>query len=376
MLIGIDASRAAVGRRTGTEAYSLRLIRALLNLAPEHRFRLYFNQPPAAGLFPPAPNVEQRIIPFPRLWTHLRLAAELVQNRPDILLVPSHVLPFVFPGPAVVTVHDLGYLHFPQAHPTFSRLYLDWTTRWNARRAAVIIADSEATRQDLVTHYRADPAKIRVVYPGYDETLRPVRTGPAASTGDPIRLAAVKKRYSIQGDYLLYLGTLQPRKNLLRLIDAFTQLPNPQSPIPNPPLQLVLAGAPGWLSAPILERARQAGVVLPGFIADEDKAALLSGAAAFLFPSLYEGFGFPVLEAMACGAPVICSNTSSLPEVAGDAALLVDPLDTAGLTAAIQNLLSDHSLQKDLTRRGFANLRRFSWQQCARQVLTAIESAA
>jgi glycosyltransferase involved in cell wall biosynthesis len=140
----------------------------------------------------------------------------------------------------------------------------------------------------------------------------------------------------------------------------------------------VLAGNSGWLAGPILEYARQAGpaVHITGFIAEEDKAALISGATAFLFPSLYEGFGFPVLEAMACGTPVICSNTSSLPEVAGDAALLVDPLDTAGLATAIRRILTDGSLRTGLARRGIANIQRFSWQRCARQVLAAIESIA
>ncbi|NOR84302.1 MAG: glycosyltransferase [Ardenticatenales bacterium] len=385
MLIGIDASRATVAHRTGTEAYSLRLIQALLAIKDEdrpspHHFRLYLNRAPQANLFPSEPTIEERVIPFPRLWTHLRLAAELSSRRPDVLYVPSHVLPFAFPGPAAVTVHDLGYRVFPWAHPALNRLYLDWSTRWNARRASVVIADSEATRRDLIDQYQTDPGKIVVAYPGYDEDLHPVH--------DPARLTALRKRYGFpdplagcpgEGAYLLYLGTLQPRKNLIRLIDAYTRaVDSPGSPSPEPGPLLVLAGSPGWLAGPILEYARQAGptVHITGFIAEEDKAALISGATAFLFPSLYEGFGFPVLEAMACGTPVICSNTSSLPQVAGDAALLVDPLDTAGLATAIRHVLTDESLRSGLTRRGFANLQRFSWQRCARQVLAAIESIA
>jgi len=385
MLIGIDASRATVAHRTGTEAYSLRLIQALLAIKDEdrpspHHFRLYLNRAPQANLFPSEPNIEERVIPFPRLWTHLRLAAELSSRRPDVLYVPSHVLPFAFPGPAAVTVHDLGYRVFPRAHPVLDRLYLDWSTRWNARRASVVIVDSEATRRDLIDQYQTDPGKIVVVHPGYDEDLHPVR--------DPARLTAIRKRYGIpaslaggpgEGAYLLHLGTLQPRKNLIRLIDAFTRAVDPPGiPSPEPRPLLVLAGNPGWLAGPILEHARQAGpaVHITGFIAEEDKAALISGATAFLFPSLYEGFGFPVLEAMACGTPVICSNTSSLPEVAGDAALMVDPIDTAGLATAIRRVLTDESLRSGLTRRGFANLQRFSWQRCARQVLAAIESIA
>ncbi len=364
MLIGIDASRAATARRTGTEAYSLYLIRALLSLSSGHRFRLFFNQPPPAGLVPAAPNVELSMIPFPRLWTHLRLAAKLVQRPVDVLFVPSHVLPLAFPGRAAVTVHDLGYLHFPDAHPAFNRWYLDWSTRRNVRRASAVIADSEATRRDLVAHCRADPAKIVVAYPGRDETLQPVPPTAAA-------LAAVRQKYGIEGDYLLHIGTLQPRKNLIRLMDAYAQVRER-----HPALQLVLAGQPGWLAGHILARSRQVGAILPGFVADENKPALLSGAAAFVFPSLYEGFGFPVLEAMACGTPVICSDSSSLPEVAGDAAVLVDPQDTAGLAAAIERVLSDDLLRAGLVQRGLENVKRFSWESCAQQVLAAIEGAA
>jgi glycosyltransferase involved in cell wall biosynthesis len=371
MIIGIDASRTTVARRTGTEAYSLFLIRALLELSSEHRFRLYFSSPPAEDLFPSAANVDICIIPFPRLWTHLRLGAELARdrlgsphNRVDLLYVPSHVLPLAFPGPAVATVHDLGYRHFPRAHPVFARIYLDWSTRWNSWRATTVIADSEATRQDLVAHYRIEPGKIVVAYPGYDDTLRPVR--------NPERLAAVRKRYKIEKDYLIFIGTLQPRKNLLRLIDAYASIPGIDK-------QLVLAGNPGWLSSPILDHARRAGVVLPGYTEDEDKAALLSGASAFLFPSLYEGFGFPVLEAMACGTPVLCGNSSSLPELVsgpeGDAALLVDPLDTVAMSEAIERIVSDQALRDSLVQSGFANLQRFSWKNCAQQVLSVLEGA-
>jgi glycosyltransferase involved in cell wall biosynthesis len=362
MIIGVDASRATATRRTGTEAYSLHLVRALLALPSAHRWRLYFNQPPPDELVPAGERVERRVLPFPRLWTHVRLAAELVRQRVDVLYVPAHVLPIAFLGPAVVTVHDLGYRMFPEAHPLPSRLYLEWGTRWNARRARTVIADSEATRRDLVAHYGVDPAKIVVAYPGYDESLRPVQ--------EPESLRAVRVRYGIEKDYFLAMGTLQPRKNLVRLIDAYASLPVGSRP------QLVLAGKRGWLAEPILARAEEAGAVVPGFVAEEDKAALLSGATAFLFPSLYEGFGFPALEAMACRTPVICSNTSSLPEVAGEAALLVDPLETAAWTEAMARIQHEPALRAELVERGAARVKRFSWGRCAETVMAAIEGAA
>ncbi len=216
MLIGIDASRAVAARPTGTEVYSQRVIEALLALDSPHRFRLYLRSAPPASAFPGA---DLRLIPCPRLWTHLRLSWEMARRPPDALFIPAHVLPLVHPRASLVTVHDLGYLHFPEAHPWRQRLYLDLSTRWNARAATHIMADSEATKSDLVAHYGVPPDKITVAYPGCDESLAPVR--------DPATIEAVKTRHGITGDYFLYLGTLQPRKNLSRLITAFaTQSPS------------------------------------------------------------------------------------------------------------------------------------------------------
>jgi glycosyltransferase involved in cell wall biosynthesis len=363
MLIGIDASRAIAGRPTGTEVYSQRLIQALLALDSPHRFRLYFRSTPPAGGFSDA---ELRVIPFPRLWTHLRLSWEMVCRPPDALFVPSHVLPLAHPRASLVTVHDLGYLQFPETHPWHQRLYLDLSTRWSARAAAHILADSEATRSDLVARYGTPPEKITVAHPGYDETLAPAR--------DPATVEAVKARFGIAGDYFLYLGTLQPRKNLARVIAAFAAL---KSEILKPDTVLVLAGKRGWLYEDLFAQVRYMGlegrVLFPGYIPDEDKAALLSGALAFVFPSLYEGFGLPVLEAQACGCPVITSTTSSLPEVAGDAALLVDPGDSDAIAAAMQRIAADSALRETLVEQGLANVHRFSWTACAQSVMSVIE---
>ena len=361
MLIGVDASRAVTARPTGTETYSRRLIQTLLGLESRHRFRLYFRSSPPAGAFPGA---QVRAIPFPRLWTHLRLSWEMARHPPDALFVPAHVLPVVHPRASLVTVHDLGYLHFPGAHPWRQRLYLDLSTRWNARVAAHVLADSQATRADLVGRYGTPPDRITVAYPGCDETLAPVH--------DPEAIEAVKARYDISGDYFLYLGTLQPRKNLARVVAAFADL--------RPAAVLVLAGKRGWLYEDLFAQVRRLGlegrVLFPGYVPDGDKAALLGGALAFVFPSLYEGFGLPVLEAQACGCPVLTSTTSSLPEVAGDAALLIDPGDTGAIAAGMEQIASAPGLRAALIERGLANVRRFSWSACAQTVLDAIEHCA
>jgi glycosyltransferase involved in cell wall biosynthesis len=365
MHVAIDASRAATAQRTGTEGYAYHLIEALLPLAQArgHQVTLYFNQPPPEGVFRGATH---QIIPFPRLWTHLRLGWALRRNPPDLFFTPAHVIPLSYFGPSVATVHDLGYRVFPSAHTTFQLAYLNWSTLHNARRSRRVLADSLATRDDLVRFYHINPQKIEVVYPGVNPALAPVR--------DVQALEAVQAKYTIDSPYLLYLGTLQPRKNLVRLVEAYGASDVPET--------LVLAGKAGWLSRPILEAmARlplpvQARIRITGFVDEADKAALLSGATALLYPSLYEGFGFPVLEAQACTTPVLCAESSSLPEVAGEGALLVEATDTGAIRDGIERLSADSALRQRLVAAGLENVQRFSWQHTAGSALAVLEEAA
>lgn len=365
--IGIDASRAARAQRTGTETYALELIKELAQLtSANRRLRLYTPHPPQHTDWPDSTHIETRVIPWPRLWTHLRLSVELHQHPPEVLFVPAHVLPLYCPVPAVVTVHDLGYRHYPAAHRRFDRWYLDWSTRRHTRVANHIIADSLATQQDLLNFYGADPQNITAVYLGRDESLAPVTNAGIINQA--------KTTYGITGDYLLYLGTLHPRKNLVRLVEAFHQAAHPAA---NPNLKLVIAGKKGWMYDTIFERVQQLGVagrvIFPGYVQDAGKPALLSGALAYVFPSLYEGFGLPVLEAMACGTPVLTSNISSLPEVAGQAALLVDPHDTAAIAHGLAQLIANPGLRQQLIERGYHQIQKFSWQTAAGQVMEILE---
>jgi glycosyltransferase involved in cell wall biosynthesis len=373
MLIGIDASRAVAARRTGTENYSLNLIRELLAQGQDRRFRLYFNRAPATDLF--LGGAEWRVMPFPRLWTHLRLSWEMLSNPPDLLFVPSHVLPLAHPQHTVVTVHDLGYHYYPEAHTLFQNVYLRWSTQYNARAATRVLADSEATRQDLIRYYGTPKEKIAVVYPGRDEALAPV--------AESQRLADMRAHYGLSDSYFLYVGTLHPRKNLVRLVQAFASLIQSltsSSQHPMDSLQLVLAGQKGWLYEEIFAEVRRLDlterVVLTGYVPDAHLGGLLSGALAFVFPSLYEGFGLPVLEAMACGTPVVCSDVSSLPEIAGDAALLVDPLDAEDLAQALYQIAVDERLRRTLVARGLQQVQLFSWRRCAQETLQVLEDAA
>lgn len=357
MRIGIDASRAFTPRPTGTERYASQLIRALVTAAPDVAFRLYTRGEPVPE-WVEKPNVEVRAIPFPRLWTHLRLSAELRRSPVDHLLVPAHVLPLVHPPHSSVTVHDLGYLYFPQAHAVRDRTYLDLSTRWSAHTAEWLWADSEATRDDLVRWYHVSPSKIVVAYPGVDESLRrpPER-----------EIQLLRERYGL-GRYVLSVGTIQPRKNYMRLIEAFSRQ--------DTGLCLVIAGRKGWLCGEILETSArlqvQERVRFLDYVPQEELAALYAGAAAFIMPSLYEGFGLPVLEAMACGTPVACSNTSSLPEVGGEAALLFAPQNVGTIASAIARLVEDPAERARRVELGYKNVRRFTWDHCARTMLERI----
>lgn len=361
MRIAIDASRATVRQRTGTEHYALQLIRHLLALDSPHEFHLYFRDEPTADLFP-TKNYTAHVIPLLRAWTHLRFASEIWRVRPDVTFVPAHTLPAAFPGKAVVTVHDLGYLYFPEAHPRREYHYLDLTTRHSAHRASLVLADSIATQQDLAYFYNLPLDKIRVVYPGRDETLKPIREKSA--------LAAVRKKYRLPETYLLFVGTLQPRKNIQRLVNAFLRW---QETSRRQEVVLVLAGKPGWLYESAWAEGKK-NVRLLGYVDDADITALYSGALGLVFPSLYEGFGFPVLEAMACEIPVLCSSTSSLPELAGDAAILVNPESVTAIENGIRQLVEDPLTRKTLVERGREQVRLFTWQQAAEQTLEALEA--
>lgn len=383
MRLAIDASRTTAARITGTEAYARDLIRALIasmpapaseigyNLDSDPRIvsnfktghsvliDLYFRDAPAPDLFPQIPHVRRRVIPFRRAWTHLRFAAALWRDRPDWTFVPAHTLPFVFPGRAAVTVHDLGYKVFPAAHTWLSRLYLDLTTRFSARRAAVVFADSRATAADLTRWYGTPPDKIRVVYPGVSMPERDV---------PPEEIAAVRAKYGLPERYFLFLGTLQPRKNLARLTDAYRKYRAGGGRT-----ALALVGGRGWLFDPMWTAGD--GVIAPGYADDADKAALYAGSVGLVLPSLYEGFGFPVVEAARCGAPVLCSNTSSLAELGGDAALRIDPLDTDAIADGLRRLDAlTRAERADRVQRGRADAARFTWESAAEAVWTALMS--
>jgi glycosyltransferase involved in cell wall biosynthesis len=367
------------GNRTGTEHYSARLLAVLtrLNTAVGHRFTYYVNAPVTSDPqelfgFPLPNNFHLKALPFPRLWTHVRLSMEMFQHPPDVLFVPSHVIPLRHPPASVVTIHDVGYLYYPAAHTRQSLLYLHQSTRFSVRAARLIIAISQTTAQDLQKFYRVPAEKIRVIPHGCDPAFQPVE--------DLATLARIRVRYGLPFDrpYILYVGTLQPRKNLGRLIEAFA-LGLRDDRLGNPPPVLALAGKRGWLYDSLFTQVQTLGlegqVIFPGYVEQEDLPALISGAAVFALPSLYEGFGLPALEAMACGTPLIAAKASSLPEVVDEAGLLVPPTDTLLWTNALHAVLTDPGLAKRLAGAGLARAAQFSWTRTARETLRVLEEA-
>jgi len=375
VLIGIDASRALGARLTGTERYARAAISALIALRTQHRFRLYLRRLPAneEATWLSEGAVEQRVLGPARLWTHLGLGRAVLSEPPDALFIPAHVLPFSFAHPSLrrrirsaVTVHDVGHRRFPTAHPLTQRLYLELSTRFALRFASAVIVDSEATRCDMRNFYGAARARIVVAHPG-----PPLL--PEVSTAEGERLRA---HLGLTGNvaYALHIGTLQPRKNLCRLIRAWARCLARDPELAS--ARLVLAGGAGWgredLRAEVAAAGAEGTVILTGYVSDAEKAALLRGARAYVFPSLHEGFGFPALEAQMTNLPLACSRTSALPEVAGAGALYFDPHDEEEMATALRTVMTDERVRCHLIAAGQRNLTRFSWRACAQTILSQL----
>lgn len=301
-------------------------------------------------------------------WEQTRLPARVREIGANVFHAPVNVLPERLPCPAVVTIHDLAFVRYPEMFRPARRLYQRMFTERSAHAATLIIADSESTRQDILSTFGIDPGRVGVIYPSVSPDFAPVR--------DPAALAAFRARHGLPEQYLLYLGTLEPRKNLITLVEAYAQL---RAEAPDAP-PLVLGGAKGWFYESLFERCRALGldryVTFAGYVSREEQALWYAGAALFLYPSLYEGFGLPVAEALACGVPTITSNVSSLPEVAGPVAIQVSPTDVPALAHAMRESLADRTLRARIVVEGPQWTQRFSMERMARQYAEVYREAA
>lgn len=359
MLIGIDASKVAKTFQTGTEVYSTELIKALSEIDSKNQYILYTPQPIRDKLPNLGKNFEIKVLPFGKFWTQIRLSQEMRRHKPDILFVPAHTLPLIFPKKSVVTIHDLGFKHFRQLYSPVDMLYHNWAANHSLKNACHILVDSEFVKKDILHFYPVDPQKISVVPLGYDEkTYRPL---PKKTAEKP---------------YIFYVGRLEEKKNIVGMLQAYTILRKEQK-IRH---QFVLAGRPGF-GYDRIEKTFQSlpenvkkDVICLGYIDSSTYIKYLKNASVLFFASFFEGFGLPLLEAMGSGIPVVASNRTSIPEVTGAAAVLVDPHKPFEMAAALSRVINNTGLQKALISKGLTRASLYSWKKTAQKTLDILEN--
>ena len=371
MRIAIDAHSVGTGLG-GNESYATNLIEALARIDSSNHYTLYVTRKQAVERFSnrwPNFTVRTTLPHSPFIRIPVTLSAELRRNRVDVLHV-QFTAPPVAPCPVVVSIHDLSFEHLPQTFKRRSRMQLRMTVRRSARKAAHIIALSNHAREDIIATYNINPRNVTVTSLAAPEHFAPVT--------DDNELQRVQQTYRIDGQYVLSVGSIQPRKNLTRLLQAYSLLRRNSPEVKLP--KLVVAGKYAWLFEETLRTIEQLGlsdsVIMTGYVPEADLPALYSGALCFVYPSYFEGFGLPPLEAMKCGTPVIVGNRTSVPEVVGDAAVLFDPFDVPDIASMIKKVISDNALQATLRTRGLERAKRFDWQRTARETLEVYKKAA
>ncbi|MCL5264950.1 MAG: glycosyltransferase family 4 protein [Chloroflexi bacterium] len=373
MHVGINAhllSFSSSYRGAGISRY-IRSLVPYLREAGTERYSVFLGDPNFPAEFNPDSSFRLKVSKLPTvkpqvriLWEQFLLPLELARSDVDVLHSMGYVQPLMCPRRSVVTVHDLSFLLFPSTFNRLNHTYLSLFTRLSVQRADRVIAVSESTRRDLVRLCGLPAEKIAVIYHGVESLFSPVSS---------VVIEEFRRSRQLPEQYVLFIGTLEPRKNVQTLIRAFARVK--KAGLPH---KLVIGGAKGWLwdeiFAVVEEMNLREDVAFPGYISLEDEPLWYNGADLFVYPSLYEGFGFPALEAMACGAPVVASNSSSLPEVLGDAGLLVDPTSVDELAEAMLRALTDNALNQEMRKKGLERARAFSWIEAARQTAQVYRS--
>lgn len=370
--IGIHALAVDKEERTGVEEYTYQVIRHMVMLpeSQEHQFFLYvsprylsrgrsslFSFLNMFGPHPGVPRVSARTLRSPIFWTQFRLSLEMLTHPVETLFIPSHILPLLHPQRSVVTIHGLEYEYYASHYPKKHRTYLRWMTRFSAVRASRIIVPSLSTKSDVVARYNIDPEKVSVVPHG-------------ASYGRAEKERIQSKRR--KNPYLLFMGRIEMKKNIIGILEAYTILREGYGLTH----ELLLVGPPGFGYGVIKQAIRSSrfrnDIILTGYIPEREKQDILRQADIFVFPSWYEGFGLPILEAQALGVPVVTSSVSSMPEVAGRGAILVDPANVEELADAIFEILDRRNLRERLISLGEENVERFHWNECARKTFEVL----
>lgn len=369
MKVGIDVSRYGHSEATGVEWYSYHLLNEMMPLlGRDHQYEFQLYSPTAVKFDVDLPfNVSTRVIPFFRIWTLLRLSWEMITHPVDILFIPSHILPFFCPKKTIITIHDVAFVHIPEVYSKKQLYYLKWNAKRSVKKASKIIVPSEATKRDLIEHFGADASKISVVYHGGPQIEKFPATPIAAETDQHFE----KFQLKLRDLFILFVGRLETKKNLPRLLEAFKRFL-----VEFPDWKIILAGKPGVGYETIVKKIEELGlqknVLLPGYITEKEKIFLLEHCRIFAFPSLYEGFGLPVLEAFKYGKPVLTSKTSSMPEVAGNAAFLVNPEKVEELSVGLKRLAQDGMMVSKYIQQGEQQLKKFTWDKAAEETVKII----
>ncbi len=376
MIIGIDANEANVERKVGISEYAYELLAQFseLKLNPpaggqSSKFIIYLKNRPIFNLPCSISNLEYRVLKPGAFWTQWRLPLDLYLHRPrpDVFFTTSHYAPRFSPVPTVVSVMDLSYLYFPQMFKARDLMQLKHWTSYSVKKAKKVLTISKSSKFDIIKEYKIPEEKVIVVYPGIKPSAYP--------RPHVCNMNTIKAKFGISKNFILFVGTLQPRKNISRLIESFSKVLRDEK-VPHD-LQLVIVGKKGWLYEEILKKPKELDieekVKFLDFVSDDELIALYQQAICFILPSLYEGFGLPVLEAMKHGCPVITSNVSSLPEAGGDAALYVDPLDVNDISEKIRKVVNHPEIRKELKEKSKAQLAKFSWEKTAKETLKVLE---
>lgn len=373
MKIGINGYEAAMPRfgfdkntgipnRVGSGEISFEILKQLSVIDKKNDYLIYIPVEKSSDMPQPGSRWQYALIKNRKLWTLTALSQRLFSGKDklDVFFSPTHYLPFYTGCPSVVSILDLSYVHFPQLFKKKDLVKLKFWGGYSVRKASKILTISQSSKNDIINFYKVPESKIEVVYPGIKEMVNKSNTG-------------IKSKYKISGEYILFVGTLQPRKNVTRLIEAFSEIKNKE-------IELIVIGKKGWMFEEILSAPEKFGVSsrvrFLNSVPDKDLPGFYAGASCFVLPSLYEGFGLPVLEAMQNGCPVIVSKVSSLPEAGGDAALYVNPMDSSDIAEKIDKLLSDDKLRAEMIKKGFDQVKKFSWEKSARETLKVLERLA
>lgn len=363
MNIGIDGNEANVDKRVGISEYAYELLIEFQKFKNDNKFTIYLKEPPKNHMPAPTSNFTYKVIGPKKFWTQFGLPLSLyLERKPQIFFSPTHYAPRFSPIPTVISIMDLSFIHFPDLFAKKDLYQLNSWTKYSVKNAKAILTISNSTKDDIIKLYGVKPEDIYVTYPGIKKSESWSLKGR--------NMDELSKKFGIKGDYVLFVGTLQPRKNIEVLIEAFSILKSKE-------MQLIIVGKRGWLYEDILKAPEKYGVSdkvkFLDFVSDEELPYLYQNAMCFVLPSLYEGFGLPVLEAMKYGCPVLTSNVSSLPEAGGDAALYFNPKDPADIARQIKRVIEDPKLRTAMIEKGKAQIKKFSWEKTARQTLKVLE---